>query len=307
MAKSCYVIKVSDKTKEKMIKYYKDKVRDKKVPYAVFQAEDFDTVITLYESNKAMFQGKNADMDMKMWADVDGQKYVDNDNEKVKKDNKNYYYVSSIGSDEVGTGDYFGPIVVTASFVSKDDIEFLQELKVKDSKKMSDSEILKVVPKLISRIKYRSIIMYNNEYNEKYSNNFNMNKIKAILHNKALWQLTNEEDLDYKYIIIDQFVNEKKYYEYLNGNSNIKRNITFLTKAEDKNLAVAVSALISRYIFLREFDKIEKKVEFNIPKGSSNEVDKIAKEIVKKYGKDILKDIAKLNFKNTEKVIEKDA
>lgn len=307
MAKSCYVIKVSDKTKEKMIKYYKDKVRDKKVPYAVFQAEDFDTVITLYESNKAMFQGKNADMDMKMWADVDGQKYVDNDNEKVKKDNKNYYYVSSIGSDEVGTGDYFGPIVVTASFVSKDDIEFLQELKVKDSKKMSDSEILKVVPKLISRIKYRSIIMYNNEYNEKYSNNFNMNKIKAILHNKALWQLTNEEDLDYKYIIIDQFVNKKKYYEYLNGNSNIKRNITFLTKAEDKNLAVAVSALISRYIFLREFDKIEKKVEFNIPKGSSNEVDKIAKEIVKKYGKDILKDIAKLNFKNTEKVIEKDA
>ena len=38
-----------------MIEYYKDKVRDKKIPYAIFQAQEEDTVITLYESGKAMF------------------------------------------------------------------------------------------------------------------------------------------------------------------------------------------------------------------------------------------------------------
>ena len=58
------------------------------------------------------------------------------------------YYSTSIGSDEVGTGDYFGPIVVTAAYVKKEDIPFLEELGVKDSKKMTDDKILEVVPKL---------------------------------------------------------------------------------------------------------------------------------------------------------------
>ena len=43
------VIKVNDEIKEKMIEYYKDKRRNKKIPYVVFKAEDEDTVITMYE------------------------------------------------------------------------------------------------------------------------------------------------------------------------------------------------------------------------------------------------------------------
>ena len=64
------VFKVSDKLKSKMIEYYKDKRRSKTPPYSIFQAEDADTVITLYESGKVMFQGISADIDAKMWADM---------------------------------------------------------------------------------------------------------------------------------------------------------------------------------------------------------------------------------------------
>ena len=46
------VIRVSDKTKEKMIEYYKDKKKDKEIPYVVFQAVDMDTTITMYTSRK---------------------------------------------------------------------------------------------------------------------------------------------------------------------------------------------------------------------------------------------------------------
>ena len=46
------VFKVSDNVKEKMIKYYNDLRRDKTPPYAVFQATEADTIITLYESGK---------------------------------------------------------------------------------------------------------------------------------------------------------------------------------------------------------------------------------------------------------------
>lgn len=51
------VIKVNDDTVKKMIEYYKDKLREKTPPYAIFQAQEEDTIITLYQSKKCMFQG----------------------------------------------------------------------------------------------------------------------------------------------------------------------------------------------------------------------------------------------------------
>lgn len=296
------VIRVTDKTKEKMIKYYEDKKRDKVIPYVVFQAKDADTVITMYESGKVMFQGVSADIDANMWRDIDGQSKVNK--EEIKKNDKKYYYSSAIGSDEVGTGDYFGPIVVTSCYVSKDDIEFVESLGIKDSKKLDDEKILKIAPELIKKIKYKSLIMTNSEYNAKYSTSYNINKIKAIMHNKVLWRMVNEEHPEYDYIIVDEFAREQRYYEYLNGNPAIQRDITFITKAEDKNLAVASASVISRYIFLKEFDKISDSLHIPLPKGAGKEVDEIGKEVVETYGKDKLKEIAKINFKNTERILE---
>lgn len=296
------VIRVTDKTKEKMIKYYEDKRRDKAIPYVIFQAKDADTVITMYESGKVMFQGISADIDANMWRDIDGQSKVNK--EEVKKNDKKYYYSSAIGSDEVGTGDYFGPIVVTSCYVSKDDIEFVESLGIKDSKKLDDEKILKIAPELIKKIKYKSLIMTNSEYNAKYSTSYNINKIKAIMHNKVLWRMVNEEHPEYDYIIVDEFAREQRYYEYLNGNPAIQRGITFITKAEDKNLAVASASVISRYIFLKEFDKISDSLHIPLPKGAGKEVDEIGKEVVETYGKDKLKEIAKINFKNTERILE---
>ena len=298
---STQVIRVSDKTREKLIKFYEDKKRDKVIPYVVFQAQDGDTVITLYESGKVMFQGVSADIDANMWRDIDGQEKVDK--VKLKEDEKKYYYSSSIGSDEVGTGDYFGPIVVTSAYVSKDDIEFVESLGIKDSKKLTDDKIREIAPKLAAKIKYKSIIMTNTEYNEKHKDTFNMNKIKAIMHNKALYRMVHEENLNYDYIIVDEFARENRYYEYLDNNPNIQRGITFITKAEDKNLAVASASVISRYIFLKEFDKICDEIHIPLPKGAGKDVDEIGKEVVETYGKEKLKEIAKYNFKNTERIL----
>ncbi len=293
------VIKVNDEIKEKMIEYYKDKRRNKVIPYVVFQAQDEDTVITMYESGKVMFQGTSADVDASMWAvSLEQSK----DAKQNPKDNI-YYLCSSVGSDEVGTGDYFGPIVVTASFVKKEDIEFLEKLGVTDSKKLTDEKILKIAPEIAKKIPYRSLILSNKEYNEKYDKNVNMNKIKAIMHNKVLFQLINELKPNYDYIIVDEFAKEARYYEYLKGISNIQRNITFMTKAEDKNLAVAASSIISRYIFIKEFDKICDDLSLPLVKGASKDVDKIGEELVEKYGKEKLNEVAKVNFKNTERIL----
>ena len=295
------VIKVNDEIKEKMIEYYKDKKRDKVIPYVVFQAEEEDTVITMYESGKVMFQGTSADVDAAMWGVA-----LENTKEKQeenKKASEKYYYCNSVGSDEVGTDDYFGPIVVTATYVRKEDIPFLEELGVGDSKKIDDSKILKIAPQIAKRIKYRSTILTNKEYNEKYTKDTNMNKIKAILHNNVLYKLMQEEKPEIDYIVVDEFAREARYYEYLSGTNVVQRNITFMTKAEDKNLAVACGSIISRYLFLKEFDKICDEVHLPLVKGAGKDVDAIGEEVVEKFGKEKLQDIAKVNFKNTDRIL----
>ena len=295
------VIKVNDEVKEKMIEYYKDKRRDKVIPYVVFQAEDEDTVITMYESGKVMFQGTSADVDAAMWGVA-----LENTKEKQeqkKKENTKYYNTSSVGSDEVGTGDYFGPIVVTACFVEKEQLEQLEKLGVGDSKKIDDSKILKIAPEISKIVKYRSVILSNKEYNEKYTKDFNMNKIKAILHNKVLYQLITEEKPKYDYIIVDEFAREARYYGYLEDQPVIQKDITFLTKAEDISPAVACASIISRYLFLKEFDKLSDSIHIPLPKGAGKDVDEIGEEVVEKYGKEKLDEIAKVNFKNTDRIL----
>ena len=241
------VIKVNDEIKKKMIEYYKDKVRDKKIPYVVFQAQEEDTVITMYESGKVMFQGVSADVDAAMWGTA-----LENTKEKQaerKKENAKYYNCSAVGSDEVGTGDYFGPIVVTATFVSKEDIPFLEKLGVGDSKKIDDSKILKIAPEIAKKIKYKSVILSNREYNENYTKDINMNKIKAILHNRVLYQLVNEVRPKYDYIIVDEFAREARYYDYIKDQKVIQRDITFMTKAEDKIWRLLVVLLLVGIFF----------------------------------------------------------
>lgn len=302
--------KVCDKTQDMMSEELGWCKRPNTPPYAKWQAKDGDTVITLYESGKVVFQGKDADLASDFWITTEklnsGKVDVKNSANKEKKEKLDYinpkiYYASTIGSDEVGTGDYFGPIVVTATFVAKENIPFLEELGVKDSKKMTDDKILEVVPKIIKTIPYESIILSNKEYNEKYNSDINMNKIKAILHNKALMTIKNKEQ-NYDYIVVDQFAEPYVYFNYLKTSSNVVRNITFMTKAEDKCLSVACASIISRYIFLKEFDKLSKSLEMNLLKGASDKVDEQGLTIVKKYGIDKLSEIAKLNFKNTEKI-----
>ena len=304
------VLVVGEKTKEMMIDYFDEFKREKTPQYAILQADDGDTVVTLYNSGKAVFQGRDADLAADFWIETEKinsgtAKVTSSDDKKEKKEveRKLPIRISSIGSDEVGTGDFFGPIVVSATYVDKANVDFLLDLGVKDSKKMSDSEIIKVVPEIIKKIPYNTFVLTNKQYNEMYSSDMNMNKMKAILHNKVLAGFANKEKYPYEYAVVDQFENPRSYYFHLKDASFKVYNITFLTKAEDQCLSVACASLISRYIFLREMDKISKDLGMILPKGAGDIVNTVGMDIVKKYGKNKLPEIAKMNFKNVEKII----
>ena len=302
-------LKVCDKTKNEMIEFFDDLKREKTPPYAVFQAKDGDTVVTLYESGKVVFQGLDADLCSDFWIATEkinsGKAEATDSRDKKEKEKTTKVIplrINSIGSDEVGTGDYFGPIVVTASYVSKDNIDFLLDLGVKDSKKLTDQQILKIVPSIIKKIPYQTFILRNDEYNNHKNNNINMNQMKAILHNKVLYEL-KQKNYQYDYIVVDQFEPPKSYYNHISKSTRRVQDIFFLTKAEDQCLSVACSSLISRYIFLKEMDKLSNELGMTLPKGANPMVDEVGKKIVSKYGRDKLNVVAKLNFKNTNKIL----
>lgn len=300
------VFKVSDNLKNKIIDYYQDLRKEKTPPYAVFQAQEEDTTVTLYESGKIMFQGTSADIDAGIWIDLEKKLNnriinLDGTETKAKPKNTEIMDLATIGSDEVGTGDFFGPIVVTATFVATKDFEFLQNLGVRDSKKLTDSKILEIAPEIMKRIPYVTTVLDNVTYNKHYSKSNNMNKLKAILHNKALYELKSK-NYSYAKIVVDEFCSPDNYYRYLENVPEVVKHITFMTKAEDKVLSVACASIISRYTFLRKIDELSDSVHIPLPKGAGINVDKVAKEINDQYGYEKLQEIAKMNFSNASRL-----
>ena len=258
--------------------------------YAKWQLKPENCVITCYTSGKTVFQGK--DTNVYAAAFMQGQDEIPN------TATTNQY--PQAGSDEVGTGDYFGPVCVCASYVTQDNVDFLIKLGVRDSKQMSDADMLKIGPLLMERIPHSLLIVPPQKYNRVHESN-NLNAIKAKLHNQAYINLAKKIELP-SFKIIDQFTPETSYYRYLQNEPQIIRGIHFETKAEDKYLSVAVGSIISRYGFLKTWEEMEKKYNMTLPKGSGDKVDIVAQAFVERYGFERLGEIAKLHFKNTEKI-----
>ncbi|MEI3499419.1 MAG: DUF3378 domain-containing protein [Bacilli bacterium] len=176
----------------------------------LFQADDGASVVTLYESGKIVFQGKDADLASQFWIETEKMNNkkleVNNSDKKDKKKTSTLIlkYIILLQSVLMKLELIVGPIVVTACYVKKEDISYLKAFRIyKDSKKMTDEKILEVVPKIIKKIAYESIILSNKDYNLEQQKGYNMNKIKAILHNKVLGRL--KEKYQYDYIVVDQF------------------------------------------------------------------------------------------------------
>ena len=274
----------------KMKDFYKENIFPSKSEYISTLIKLDDVTITIYHSNKVVFQGKNAEYESSVWG-------CPNDKIVWK------YLKEQIGSDEVGTGDYFGPICVCASYVTEKDIDWLTELGVNDSKALTDEKIIKIAPELIKRIPYSQMSVDPLKYNSLIESGYNQGKIKAMLHNQVIHNLRTKLNKSKTFTVIDQFVTESKYYEYIKFTKTIEKDITFETKAESKYPSVAVSSVIARYSFLVKMTALSKTIGKIIPKGAGEQVDQFGKEFVKNHGENKLKEYAKMHFANTKKIL----
>ncbi|MGI6608239.1 MAG: ribonuclease HIII [Erysipelotrichaceae bacterium] len=238
--------------------------------------------IIIYNSNKVVIQGKDAEIYFEMFKPAES------------------IILPQAGSDEVGTGDFFGPVCVCAVYLDAKTYEKIQVYNLTDSKKLNDEYIIRITPKLIKQVTHSLLILDNVKYNQVNKDN-NMNEIKAKLHNQAYINLKKKIIELPELIIVDEFCSKNKYYQYLKNEETIK-NIHFETKAEDKYLSVAIASIIARYAFLIFIEQLSRKYKMSFPKGAGQNVDDFISKFIKKYGISELKKVAKMNFKNVERI-----
>ena len=263
--------------------------------YVTFAAKVKGGTVLVYTSGKVVFQGANAETIAEQFG---YQSASQSTSDTVSGQN-----IPLIGSDEVGNGSYFGGLAVVASFVTPDDHALLKKLGVDDSKNLTDSKIRQIAPILENNIKHKALLLSPQKYNQVVGKGkmHNAVSVKVALHNQAIYLLL-QDGVKPEKIVIDAFTSRQNYQKYLKNEANQFANpLTLEEKAEGKYLAVAVSSIIARNLFLENLDKLSQEVQYKLPSGAGSQSNKVASQILAAYGMSGLEHTAKLHFANTQK------
>lgn len=255
------------------------------------------SVCTLYTSMKVVFQGNEDFKDI--------IKHLEGSNGELNSHIKQNNITPHIGVDEVGKGDYFGPLVVVACFVNNDFLKKIAGLGIGDSKKISDGRIRDIYEEIKNYPYYYVSIVKPEEYNREIKKLKNVAILLAKQHSKVIemgLQDLREKGIECTEVVIDQFSSRKS--RVVDELGSLAKDIKFIQfHRGESDIAVACASVIARAIFLEELDKMNDEYYFRFPKGASNVIT-AAREFVKKNGVEELEKVAKTSFKTTKKVIQ---
>ena len=278
----------SEKEIQAFLEHYQTSLAPSKNPYIRYFLRLPQATVSIYTSGKVLLQGEGA------------EKYASFFGYQVLEENRGQNF-PLIGTDEVGNGSYFGGLAVVASFVTPDQHAFLRKLGVGDSKTLTDQKIRQIAPILKEKIQHQALLLSPSKYNEVIGDRYNAVSVKVALHNQAIYLLL-QKGVQPEKIVIDAFTSAKNYDKYLAQEANRFSNpISLEEKAEGKYLAVAVSSIIARDLFLENLENLGRELGYQLPSGAGTASDKVASQILQAYGMQGLSFCAKLHFKNTEK------
>lgn len=278
----------SEKEIQAFLEHYQTSLAPSKNPYIRYFLRLPQATVSIYTSGKVLLQGEGA------------EKYASFFGYQVVEENRGQNF-PLIGTDEVGNGSYFGGLAVVASFVTPDQHDFLRKLGVGDSKTLTDQKIRQITPILKENIQHQALLLSPSKYNEVIGDRYNAVSVKVALHNQAIYLLL-QKGVQPEKIVIDAFTSAKNYDKYLAQEANrFSNSISLEEQAEGKYLAVAVSSIIARDLFLENLENLGRELGYQLPSGAGTASDKVASQILQAYGMQGLNFCAKLHFKNTEK------
>jgi len=243
------------------------------------------------KGTKPVIQSSDSKLSNEIRSILFGEKLFDNLDDIVAEPEQ------YIGIDESGKGDYFGPLVIAGVFVDKFLINMLRELNVKDSKLITDYSI-KIIASEIKKVantNFEIIIINPEKYNQLHSKFGNLNRLLGWAHSRVIENLA--ERTNAKTAISDKFGNENLIRNALMEKG---REITLhqIIKAE-KYTAVAAASILAREKVIDWFYKTSSKYKLTIPKGASENVNKVARTLKQKLSEEEFKKLVKFHFKNS--------
>lgn len=305
-------IKADEAKAEEIREYYQaGKANNPKNPYLVFQVRHQGVDISCYKKSKGdvyviSFQGEGEKVKEEASLFSRDLTIKEYDEKKKEKDaysqgweDKGY----QIGSDETGKGEFFGPLIVTATYITPKDIPLLEKLGVTDSKKLTDGKIESIAPTLSKKIAHYTVMVSADKLSSSYDKNaMNTEKMLALCHNAAQAGLLEKYSLPSHIICyIDQFIPQKRYQAYV-GDRRIENPLYFRTEGETYYPSVAAASVIARSVLLSQWKKMDQKFHTHIPIGSGANVDVVYQKLKKEYGDEVDKYV-KRYFKNYSKTI----
>jgi ribonuclease HIII len=262
------------------------------VPHALFSAKGEGAVATLYTSGKLVVQAADPEAFVARWiADVrpagaPAERGIACAVPAGADD-------AVIGSDEVGKGDYFGPLVVAAVRLEAGQSDEIRRSGVRDSKTLTDEQCLRLGGALRARYAHAIARLDPPEYNRRYQPG-RLNELLADLHTQALTELARPGIR----VVVDRFANEKLLERRL---KSIGIRLEQRVRAESEP-AVAAASVLAREEFLTALKELSAEAAVDLHKGAGDPVDRSAKRYVALHGFEELSKVAKVHFKNTQKI-----
>ena len=199
-----------------------------------------------------------------------------------------------IGSDETGKGDYFGPLVVVAVKLAPGQRQELASSGVTDSKKLDDARIARMAPALMERYEHAIERLDPPDYNAVHAKVKNLNPMLAELHARAIRRLAEPG----AHVLVDRFAREELVESRL-------EDLDLLIDQEPRaeaDPAVAAASIIARHVFVTALHELSEEYAVDLHKGAGGPTDRAGRAFVALHGHAALGSVAKLHFKNTQKL-----
>lgn len=299
---STYSIKLDDTQMERLRSVLETRGWERfEVPYARFAFRGRDCNVTAYDKRGiVVIAGKGTEEFVTMTLEPEITMAAKLGYDEVLHPD---WFEPHAGLDESGKGDFFGPVIAATVIADKAAIEAWRKAGVQDSKKMAESQIIKLdklirtTPGVVWKTCYCGMATYNEKMSRPYAN---LNSLLAWQHATALADSLARKPVPWG--LLDQFTEQPLVQRELKKKGVTDFELRMRTKAESDPV-VAAASVLARAEFVRQMQMLSKKFGAPLQKGAGPLVKKQAMEIIERLGARALGEFAKLHFRTAYEVV----
>jgi len=264
----------------KNLKNYIRKNKLKKIPvksnYESIRIDDSGLKLILYNSGKLVYN-----------EDEKAEEILDSILTKSK-------HCFTLGTDEAGKGEWYGPLVVYCVALEPEHVRELRKLGVRDSKGIPKKRLMELAEKILEfDFPRESIVLmpeiYNRKYDEFKSEGKSLNDLLAWAHARLIKNVLKELKYEKAKVIIDRF--DFKKTEFRLGDLDRKGLEIIQKPRAESEVPVAVASILAKREFENRVEKLNKRFNIDLRKSKPEEIPT-----------EILPQVAKLHFKNVPEI-----